>query len=282
METESWDDIRAALAVARCGTVSGAAHLLDVHHATVIRRIDALEARLGARLFQRHSRGYSLTEAGRLLLDAASAAEARFAQMAARITGTGDRIEGEITVTSLMGLSELVMPRLVPLLRQHPGLRLNYTTDTRLFRLDAGEAHVAIRAGAKPVEPDYVVSPWVRVPETLYGSADYLRQHGPVEDLSTHRFVLPGAESRPAPHMRWLAEQLPQASVVMASNDSSARLEAIRAGLGLGWLLPADAGEMIAVMSLPEWESQLWLVSHVDLHRSPKVQAVLRALRETG
>lgn len=71
MQIESWDDIRVALAVARTGTVSGAAADLGVHHATVIRRIDALESALRARLFQRHTRGYALTEAGRTLLDAA-------------------------------------------------------------------------------------------------------------------------------------------------------------------------------------------------------------------
>ncbi|MBD9526923.1 LysR family transcriptional regulator [Paracoccus sp. PAR01] len=279
METESWDDIRAALAVARSGTVSGAAQVLDVHHATVIRRINALEARLGARLFQRHARGYTLTEAGRLLLEAGAAAEARFSQMAARISGTGERIEGEITVTSVQGMSDLVMPRLVALMRQHPGLRLNYTTDTRLFRLDAGEAHVAIRAGAKPVEPDYVVSPWLRLAASLYASEGYLAQHGPVTDPSAHRFIIPGAESRPAPHMRWLAAHLPAANIAMISNDADARLAAIRAGLGLGWLLPGEVDDLTEVMSLPDWESQLWLVSHVDLHRSPKVQAVLKALR---
>ena len=46
MQIDSWDDIRNALAVARMGTVSGAAQALGVHHATVIRRIDALEAAL--------------------------------------------------------------------------------------------------------------------------------------------------------------------------------------------------------------------------------------------
>ena len=69
MRIDSWDDLRAALAVARSGTVRGAAGVLGVHHATVIRRIDALEAALGAKLFQRHPRGYALTEAGRLLAD---------------------------------------------------------------------------------------------------------------------------------------------------------------------------------------------------------------------
>ena len=54
---DNWDEVRTAYQVARLGTVSGAADVLGVHHATVIRHIDALEKRLGAKLFQRHARG---------------------------------------------------------------------------------------------------------------------------------------------------------------------------------------------------------------------------------
>ena len=61
---DNWDEVRTAFHVARVGTVSGAADVLGVHHATVIRHIDALEERLGVKLFQRHARGYSPTEAG--------------------------------------------------------------------------------------------------------------------------------------------------------------------------------------------------------------------------
>jgi DNA-binding transcriptional LysR family regulator len=62
MPTSNWDEIRTAYHVARLGTVSGAAEALGVHHATVIRHIDALEARIGVKLFQRHARGYTATE----------------------------------------------------------------------------------------------------------------------------------------------------------------------------------------------------------------------------
>ena len=72
---ENWDEIRTAFQVARLGTVSGAADVLGVHHATVIRHINALEKRLGVRLFQRHARGYAATEAGRDLLGVAQAKE---------------------------------------------------------------------------------------------------------------------------------------------------------------------------------------------------------------
>ena len=279
MNIGSWDDIRIALAVARSGTVSGAAEALGVHHATVIRRIDALEGQLGTRLFQRHPRGYALTEPGQALLQVARDTDERFAQLAAQIGGAGDRIEGELVVTSLPGLSDLVMPRLIGLLRRHPGLRLNYVTDVRLFRLAAGEAHVAIRAGNRPTEPDYVVRRMTDLPQSLYATAGYLKDHGDPADLARQRLALPGPEARNAPLMRWLAARTPPDAVVMTANDTAAREAVIRAGLAMGPLPPARAAGLVEALSLPEWSSALWLVTHVDLHRTPKVQAAVAALR---
>ncbi|MDP5307652.1 LysR family transcriptional regulator [Paracoccus spongiarum] len=280
MNIDSWDDIRVALAVARRGMVSAAATDLGVHHATVIRRIDALEARLKARLFQRHPRGYALTEPGRALLKAATEADERFGQMAAQIAGAGERIEGELVITSLPDLCDVVMPRLLELMRRHPGLRLRYLTDVRLFRLDAGEAHVAIRAGSEPTEPDYVVRPMGVVQHRLYATQGYLDRHGPVTDLARHRLALPGPEAERAPVMRWLAERVPAGSPAMVSNDADAREAAIRAGLAIGLVAGHRAEGLVEVMSLPEWDSRLWLVTHVDLHRTMKVQAALAALRQ--
>lgn len=276
---EDWDGIRTALAVARAGTVSGGANSLGVHHATVIRHIDALEDRLGAKLFQRHPRGYSLTEAGQTLMEEASAADARFAQMAARIAGAGDRIEGEIVITALPDLTEMILPRLIDLMRAHPGLRLRYLTDIRLYRLDTGEAHIAIRAGDRPTEPDYVAQPLMSLHAALYGAPEYVEKVGLIDDLRAHRFILPGTEARRAPAMRWLADQLAPENIVLVSNDFEARLAAIRAGLGLGWVAPWRADGLVEVMTMSEWDSQFWLVTHVDLHRTAKVQAVLSALK---
>lgn len=284
MNVESWDDIRTALAVARTGTVSGAAEALGVHHATVIRRVDALERQLGAKLFQRHTRGYALTEAGQALLRAAGEAEERFAQMASNIAGAGDRIEGELVMTSLPELSDLVMPRLLVLLRQNPGLRLRYVTAARLYRLSTGEAHIAIRAGKKPDEPDYVVRQLAVLSARLYAAPAYLEAHGPVDDLTQHRFVIPppGAGGEQAPYMRWLQERVPEECLVFVSNDNDAIEAVVRDGQALGVLMDARAEGLIEVMAPAEWDSHLWLVTHVDLHRTPKVQAALEALRGDG
>ncbi|SNR37623.1 LysR family transcriptional regulator [Paracoccus sediminis] len=280
MSIDSWDDLRIALAVARTGTVSGAAEALGVHHATVIRRIDSLESRLGTRLFQRHPRGYALTESGQAMLKVAGDADERFAQLAAQIAGGSDRIEGELVVTSLPDLADVVMPRLIDLMRRHPSLRINYATDVRLFRLDAGEAHVAIRAGSQPTEPDYVVRPMGRVRHPIYAAHAYVAAHGPVADIAGHRFALPGPQARNAPLMVWLRDRIRPDQVVLTANDDAAREAAIRAGLAIGPLSPSRAEGLAEVMSLPEWDSRLWLVTHVDLHRMPKVQAALAALRD--
>ena len=76
-----------------------------MHHATVIRHIDALEGRLGVKLFQRHARGYTATEAGADLCRVAQTTDDQFAQLAGRIKGQGDAVRGELVVTSLSGLS---------------------------------------------------------------------------------------------------------------------------------------------------------------------------------
>lgn len=286
MRFENWDEIRTAYQVARMGTVSGAAEVLGVHHATVIRHVDALEARLGTKLFQRHPRGYTPTEAGQQLLAVGQATEDQFAQLAARIAGAGEEMRGELIITSLPSLAGLVLPALAELMAEHPALVLRYLTDQRVFRLEYGEAHVAIRAGARPTEPDNVVQALGANHVALYASQDYLARMGRprgLDDLSGHRFVSTDSRDSRAPFFRWLAAHVPAEAVVFMANEMVSQSAAVRAGIGLGFLPVQEARDdprLIEVIGpQPEWESTLWLVSHVDLHRTPKVQAALRALK---
>lgn len=286
MGFDNWDEIRTAYQVARIGTVSGAAEVLGVHHATVIRHVDALEARLGTRLFQRHPRGYTPTEAGAHLLAVGQATEDQFAQLAARIAGAGEEVTGELIVTSLPTLSGLVLPALARLQADHPGLVLRYITDLRVFRLEYGEAHVAIRAGTRPAEPDNVVQPLTTHRVALYASPAYVAAHGQPQteaDLPQHRFVgTEGGDSR-APFHRWLGERVGRDRVTFRANEPEAQAAAVAAGLGLGFLPVIEArarGGLTEVMApRAEWDAPLWLVTHVDLHRTPKVQAALSAFK---
>ena len=284
---DSWDEVRTAWQVARLGTVSGAAEVLGVHHATVIRHIDALERRLGAKLFQRHARGYTPTEAGRDLLKVAEAAQDQFAQLSNRIRGQGSSISGELVVTSVSGIADLLVPVLAGFQTEHPQVSIRFPSDLRMFRLEAGEAHVAIRAGAQPQEADYVVQPLVRLSTALYASRSYAEAHGlpsgPAE-FAAHRFIGVEGPLARAPFHRWLDQHVPAASVAFRVTEFEASAIALRAGIGIGFMPSRQAAQdpaLVQVMpAMPEWESPLWIVTHVDLHRTLKVQAFVAWLKK--
>lgn len=289
MGFETWDEIRTAWQVARLGTVSGAAEVLGVHHATVIRHIDALESRLGVRLFQRHARGYSATDAGRELLDVAQGASDRFEQLAARIKGQSETVSGELIVTAISGIPDLLSPVMTSFQAQHPGLLIRLLTDMRLFRLNSGEAHVAIRAGAKPDDADYVVQKFVSLRVALYGTRDYVARNGlprSEADLAAHRFVGPDDQSARAPFYVWLRQAVPATAITFRTSEVGATDAAVRAGAGLGFMRVCQGGEdpdLVEVMpARPEWATPLWLVTHVDLHRTLKVQSFLIHLKKSA
>lgn len=283
---DNWDEVRTAYQVARMGTVSGAAEVLGVHHATVIRHIDAIEARLGVKLFQRHARGYTPTEAGEDLLRVAQATEDQFNQLVGRMKGRGDDVAGELVVTSLASLAPLVVPVLSEFQQLHPGVIVRYLTGDRLFRLEYGEAHVAIRAGSVPDQPDNVVQPFWTQEMGLYASTDYVARHGVpsgIEDFANHSFVGNDDENSRAPFSQWLREHAPAEAITFRCSNNFTMRQAVLSGAGIGFMSRWEAArnpELQEVMThLPEWSGKLWLVTHVDLHRTTKVQAFLTFLK---
>lgn len=283
---DNWDEIRTAYQVARMGTVSGAAEVLGVHHATVIRHIDALEGKLGVKLFQRHARGYTATEAGTDLLRVAKATDDQFGQLEGRIKGRGTDMAGELVVTSLESMAPLLAPILTEFQIEHPDIIVRYLTGSRVFRLEYGEAHVALRAGPAPEELDNVVQPLGNLDIGLYASSSYVQAHGMPKDeadLINHRFVGPDETRIRAPFMQWLAETIPRQQVVFRTMDSVANESAILAGAGIGflpkWAVSAHPDLVEVVPRRPEWNGPLWLVTHVDLHRTTKVQGFLTFLK---
>ncbi len=284
---ENWDEVRTAYQVARMGTVSGAAEVLGVHHATVIRHIDALEGRLAVKLFQRHARGYTPTEAGLDLLRVAQATDDQFSQLVGRLKGQGDDVSGELVVTSLASQAPMIVPVLTEFQEAHPGLIVRYLTGDRVFRLEYGEAHVAIRAGAAPSQPDNVVQPFMAQEVGLYASQGYVDAHGipkGPEDFANHRFVGNDDENSRAPFSRWLRVYAPSEAITFRCTNGFTMQEAVLAGAGIGFMTRWEAERhpaLVKVMDpLPEWSGTLWLVTHVDLHRTNKVQTFLKFLKE--
>lgn len=287
MPIENWDEIRTAYQVARLGTVSGAADVLGVHHATVIRHIDSLEGRLGVKLFQRHARGYTATDAGQDLLQVAKVTADQFDQLSGRLHGHGAKVTGELIITSLEVFSPLLAPVIAGFQAENDDLMVKFLTDTRVFRLEYGEAHVAIRAGNKPEDPDNVVQPLKTQKIGFYASKDYLKTHGAIDpdgDFAGHRLVGYADDNPRAPFSIWMKNNVPEESIVYRASDIRAAQDAVVAGVGAGFLSAWQGKQYDHLVPLceprEEWASRIWLITHVDLHRTAKVQSFTNYLKE--
>jgi DNA-binding transcriptional LysR family regulator len=117
-------------AVARTGGITRAAEELNTVQSNVTQRVKALEAEIGTALFERHSRGMTLTGAGRRLLPYAQrmAALSREAMLAARDDGEpkGPLAIGSMETTAAVRLP----PLLAEFHRRFPAVRLTLRTAT--------------------------------------------------------------------------------------------------------------------------------------------------------
>ncbi len=283
---QHWTEIRTAYHVGRLMTVSAAADHLGVHRATVIRHIDTLERLLGGRLFYRTTKGYMLTELGEDMMRVAEATDERFSQLMARAKGLETDVSGELVVTALEGLSPFVMPLLSEFRDDHGGLTVRFVATERHLQLEYGEAHVAFRAGPRPTQLDLVVQRFAPIKLGLYAHQDYAAAHGLPKDeaeFARHAFIAPEERSAPGRILVWYRQKVPEAAIVFKTNAPPVAKDAISSGLGIGFM-PVEIGEadphLIQVEGAgPRWQTPVWLVTHRDLHRSPKVQAFMTSFR---
>lgn len=270
--------------LARLGTVSAAAEALGVHRATVNRHIDTLEAEFQAPLFQRHARGYTLTEMGHEMLEVVGRADEMFSDLAGRSHGRAGRLSGNLVVTTLAAVAPLVMPAIRAFHLAHPHIRLELHAGADLARLEHGEAHVAFRAGPKPDTLDYVVKLFRQVRFGLYASRDYISRRGqPVhENFEGHVFIGSDDSLSRLPYANWMNRHLKPDQYALKATDPQAITSAVHEGIGIGFLADNEAArDPDLVVILPpseEWSVPIWIVTHVDLHRTEKIQAFLRCV----
>lgn len=281
-----WAELRTAYQVARLGTVSAAADALGIHRATVNRHIDVLEGELGGRLFIRHARGYALTELGEDVLRVAQKTEELLGDLAGRVKGAKAAITGEIKLTILAPFASILMDAIAAFRVQNPNCLVHIDATEDLARLEYGEANIALRAGAKPDHPDYVVSSFGDVGFNLYAHESYISRLGLPEngtDLDGHQFIVPHAPEGRLPFWPWLEEHVHPHMIALSSRNIGVNSTAISAGIGMGFMADHEAqatnGFRRVLPPNEAWSVPLWLITHVDLHRTEKVQAMLGVIK---
>jgi DNA-binding transcriptional LysR family regulator len=177
---------------------------------------------------------------------------------------------------------------LVSFQEQNPDISIRFLTGERLFRLEYGEAHVAIRAGNVPEQPDNVVQPFRAMKVGLFAHRSYIDKFGKpsgIEDFGNHRFVSHDDMQMRAPFFKWMQAVVPKKAMTFRCLDTNTLTEAILNGAGIGFMGYEDGQKNPDLFEihphLDEWDAPLWLVTHVDLHRTPKVQAILKFLKDS-
>lgn len=270
-----WSDMPFILSVCEAGSLAGAARMMDVNHSTVFRRIEAVEERLGVRLFERRSHGYVMTPAGELFYERAIVLCEGMNQIELELGGKDLRLEGHLTVTTTDSLLHILTPVITRFQETHPDVELRILSDARPLDLSRRDADIALRPTLNPPE-HWVGRKLTTISCATYASASYWDH---VRDLppEQHRWVMLDDDLDQSPMSKVTALRMAKDARVTIVSTVMGVYDAARSGLGLA-VLPIYLGDQspdLTRLDEPDprniWD--LWLLAHPDVRRSARVHA---------
>jgi DNA-binding transcriptional LysR family regulator len=280
---DDWNRLRLVLAVQRAGSLTGAAKLLGIDHSTVFRRLNAAEAGLGTRLFERLPNGaYEATAAGRRMAAAAERIEDEVVTLDRDIAGRDHRLSGRLRVTSSETLAYSRLTTHLAAFRQaYPGIVIELAIDNRVLSLSQREADIALRP-IRPKEGDLWGRKLADVAWGLYAAPGYLEATGgPIAspgELPGHAMIGWEETTLGIQAADWLRRTVPPEAFVYRTGSLVNQLGAASAGIGIA-LLPCYLGdgrtEVVRAAAEPVAGlcGELWIVTHADLKRTARVRA---------
>ena len=273
-----WDDVRLVLAIGRAGTLVGAARALALNHSTVFRRLGALEAQIGVRLFERFRDGYTPTTAGEEVIALAGRIDTDVTAVERRLAGQDLRPSGLVRVTTTDTLVDLLTPMLASFRSAHPEITLELAASNAIFNLSRRDADVAIRPSLDP--PDLLVGRRIAtVSFALFAATGYLKRQPKRLDLAQHDWAAPDDTLAHLRATQWIAATVPPERVVFRTGSLFSLYSAVRAGLGVA-PLPCYLGDNDPTLRrlggvMAEFDAALWLLTHPDLRRVARIRAFM-------
>ncbi|BCL77097.1 transcriptional regulator [Jeongeupia sp. HS-3] len=270
-----WNDLKYFLAVARGGGLTPAAQALHSSASTVSRHMDALEKRLGVRLFMRQQRGYLLTDEGSALFEHVAEVERAMQAVERRSSEVAGLVK--VATSETLG-NHLLAPNLAGFAAQYPHAQVELVISRNLADLSRREADLALRMmepGAAIVGNDYIAHPLGKVRFGLYATPALVAAH---PDWRTMPYVTWDESWGYYSMGNWLIAQFGGRPPVLRANNLQAQYLAARTGIGLVMLphFHGDADPLLqTVADMPEPAGRdLWIVYHRDLKASRRVLAM--------
>ena len=277
-----WDDLRFFLAVARHGTLAGAAKDLHVTQSTVSRRLASLQDGMGVRLLQRTTDGYVLTLAGQSIRAHVELVEQQTLSVERAVAGRDIRLEGLVRIASTQMLtSHLLAPAFSALHVLHSGIQIEASAESSGELLATNVVDVVVRL-RRFEHPDLIVRNIGTIAFGLYACVAYLARRGE-PDLSRgcagHQLIALQDHPDMPIQAAWLAEVAGHATVVLKADSYETQYWSASTGGGLA-LLPrfrADTEPALRRITTPSRapSAEIWLGVHRENRAVPRVRTVL-------
>ena len=282
--TWQWDDVRFFLAVARAGSLSGAARTLGVGHVTVGRRISLLEKRLGVTLLHRTPDGFAVTAAGDAVLRQCIAMENAALDLERVAAGRDSLAAGSVRLTATEALArQIIAPAIAELRKSHPDLRIDLAVGVRSLDIARREADLAVRVG-RPSGSGLVCRKLGDVGYSLYASRSYLATYRLPQRgkglADQHLITFTGAPAATSPF--FMNERLEGARIALRCDNPLIQLQAAANGIGIAELacfLGDECADLVRIWpdEVPALRA-VWLVTHEDSRRSARIRVASSAI----
>jgi len=280
----SLDDLRLVRAIGSAGSLSGAAKVLGLDHSSAFRRLTAIEARLGTRLFERARDGYTPTDAGHVAIEAAGPVLADLEVLERRLAGMDRRPSGRVRVTTADSLVDLLCGVIAELRPAHPEIVVELIVANAFLALRGRDSDIAVRPAA--AVPDNLVGRRVATVATAaYCSTSYLSriaQKPRGSALAEHSWVGFDESLSHLASARWIEENVRYENIGFRADSVLAAAAAARAGLGVAalpcYLGDPDPGLERLHPPFPEFVVPLWVLTHPDLRPVPRIRTLVTSL----
>ncbi len=275
-----WDNLRIFLKIARAGQILSAAKALNLNHATVARRLDALEESLDTKLFERRTTGAVLTPAGESLLLRVERMESEVLQ-ADRLQAS-DTLSGTVRIGAPDGFGTFHLAReLGTFANKHPTLTVQLVPLPRTFSLSRREADLIVTI-ERPKISRAIMKKLTDYSLSVYAAKAHLKRHGNIQstdDLTDRLFVTYVEDITYSRALDYTSELGKIMSRHYECGSVVAQMEAVRSGAGIGILhdyAAAQYPELVRVLPETRFSRTYWLVSHPDSHDTRRVSEVYR------
>ncbi|MBB3595157.1 DNA-binding transcriptional LysR family regulator [Rhizobium sp. BK529] len=276
----SWDDFRIVKAIGDAGSLASAAAMISVNTSTISRRLTQIETILGAALFERRRTGYAATEPGREVIALAKRLELDIVSVSHRISGQLQQYTGRVKVATSDSLAfHVLTPVIAEFRKSHPAITVELLIGNASLNLARGEADIALRATDSP--PESLIGKKIStIGWALYGCKRIWRERRlPIHQCQPVDWIGFGGALSSLKANTYVDSHAPQTKGAFRVDSIEAAAAAISANIGVGYL-PCMLGDLHPGLTRigaiePSLSSNLWLLTHPDIRRTPRVNAFM-------